>query len=78
MFVHLKEEYVPFKDIYLGFDLDNMFYRKKSELKSYESEWFGMIEPNNQPVFSFRYKTAFNKKEEEEFEKNEDNRIEEK
>ena len=34
---------------------------------------FGIIDPNNQPVFSFRYKSAFNKIEEKEFENNEDN-----
>ena len=71
MFVHIDPSYVPFKEIYLEFNLDNMFYRETSELKSYKSANFGVIEPNDIPVFSFRCKSPFNKMEEKEFKKNE-------
>ena len=78
VFVHLKDEYVPFKEIYVGFDIDNMFYRRGSEFEAYKTgdedySPFGTIDPKNQPIMSFRYKTAFDKNEQHLVEQSEDN-----
>ena len=74
VFVHVKDSKVPFKEIYVGFDIDNMFYRRGSEFEAYEAGYyFGTIDPKNQPIMSFRYKTAFNKNEQHLVEQNEDN-----
>ena len=67
---------MPFKSKkYFEFNLENIFYRKESKLEAYENEspTRETIDPNNQPVFSFRYKFGFNKQEEIQFKENKEN-----
>jgi len=47
--------------------LENIFYRKNSKFISYKPEIGDKIESQNIPVYSFRYKSAFNKSEEKEY-----------
>ena len=49
--------------------LENIFHRKDSMYKSYKPEKGDKIECENIPVYSFRYKIAFNKSEEKEYSK---------
>ena len=53
-----------FQRIFCEFMLENIFYRKDSMYKSYKPEKGDKIECENIPVYSFRYKLAFNKSEE--------------
>ena len=59
------------KQLFLGVELDNLFYRKKSEYSSYEKGYKGRykVNCNKIPVYSFRYVSAFNKFFEDKFEK---------
>ncbi len=50
------------KQLFLGVELDNLFYRKQSEYDSYEKEdrWGTYkVDCENIPVYSFRYLQAF-------------------
>lgn len=42
--------------IYTEIFMENMFFRKESELKSYESKYKQKVECKNIPVYSFRIK----------------------
>ena len=53
-----------FKRIFCEFMLENIFYRKDSKIESYDK-----IESENIPVYSFRYKSSFNKSECQEYSK---------
>ena len=61
------------KQLFLGVELDNLFYREKSEYKSYEKEdsWGNKykVDCKDIPVYSFRYVQVFNKFFESQFEK---------
>ena len=61
------------KQLFLGVELDNLFYREKSEYKSYEKEdsWGNKykVDCKDIPVYSFRYVSAFNKFFEDKFDK---------
>ena len=61
------------KQLFLGVELENLFYRKTSKFKSYENEYkYGSnykVNCKNIPVYSFRYMQAFNKFFEDKFEK---------
>ena len=68
------EEYCKsIKQLFLGVELDNLFYREKSEYKSYEKEdsWGNKykVDCKDIPVYSFRYVSAFNKFFEDKFDK---------
>ena len=56
-----------FKRIFCEFMLENIFYRKDSNCISYYPEYGDQIKSENIPVYSFRYKIAFNKSEEKEY-----------
>ena len=58
-----------FKRIFCEFMLENIFYRKDSKCKSYKPQIGDKIEAKKIPVYSFRYKIAFNKSEEKEYSK---------
>ena len=58
---------ISFKRIFCEFMLENIFYRKDSKFISYKTEGGDKIESQNIPVYSFRYKSAFNKSEEKEY-----------
>ena len=58
---------ISFKSIFCEFMLENIFYRKDSNCISYKPERGDKIESQNIPVYSFRYKSAFNKSEEKEY-----------
>ena len=65
------------KQIFLGVELENLFYRKTSKFKSYENKYKDKwdqsltkkVNCQNIPVYSFRYMQAFNKFFEDKFEK---------
>ena len=70
-FMEIKDHYGfysnAFQRIFCEFMLENIFYRKDSKFISYKPIRGNKIESQNIPVYSFRYKSAFNKSEEKEY-----------
>ncbi len=57
------------KQLFLGVELDNLFYREKSEYESYVGRYsWAKVTCKDIPVYSFRYLSAFNKFFESKFE----------
>ena len=68
----INEDYYckSIKQLFLGVELDNLFYREESEYEAYEKDYgYYKQKCKKIPVYSFRYLSAFNKFFENKFEK---------